>query len=220
MASLCGDLPYGKPESDDAARAHAKADAHAKASSAISRTERRLAELLLAAVDGDSHAYHVFLSELAQHLRLRLRRQLVGQGADLEDVVQEVLIAVHRSLDTFRPDVPVTAWVSAIARYKLADHFRAHARRIDMFAPLDDEVSETKAAPSTLDAFEADRDLTRLLSTLPAQQREVIVETKLTGCSVSETAARTGLSESAVKVNVHRGLKALAAKIRKRSNGN
>jgi len=135
--------------------------------------------------------------------------------------VQEVLIAVHKGLDTFRPDVPLTAWISAIVRYKLADHFRMNARRNELFEPLDEDEASASAsvtAVSRLDALDAQRDLDRLLATLPPRQRESIVQTKLWGRSVAETAASTGLSESAVKVGVHRGLKALAAKIRRKAH--
>lgn len=190
----------------------------ARQHSATLDAERRLTALLDASLHGDQHAYHRFLDELARHLRARLRRQLRQQDADVEDLVQEVLIAVHKGLDTFRPDVPLTAWISAIVRYKLADHFRMHARRAEIFEPLVDDVDLSGASP--LDSLEARRDLARLLDTLPPRQREPIEHTRLLGLSIAETARTTGLTESAVKVNVHRGLKALAAKIRGKANGN
>jgi len=196
-------------------------EGRARAAGRLADTERRLTALLEASIAGDKHAYHRFLGELARHLRIRLRKHLRQQDADVEDLVQEVLIAVHKGLDTFRPDVPLTAWISAIIRYKLADHFRTSARRGELFEPLDDDASATTAdvaAPSNLDALDARRDLDRLLATLPPRQRESIVQTKLWGRSVAETAASTGLSESAVKVGVHRGLKALAAKIKRRTH--
>lgn len=190
-----------------------------RAASPLTDTERRLTALLQASIAGDKHAYQRFLSELARHLRIRLRKHLRQQDADIEDLVQEVLIAVHKGLDTFRPDVPLTAWISAIVRYKLADHFRTSARRGELFEPLNDEATDATAdvaAPSNLNALNAQRDLDRLLATLPPRQRESIVQTKLWGRSVAETAASTGLTESAVKVSVHRGLKALAAKIKRK----
>jgi RNA polymerase sigma-70 factor, ECF subfamily len=187
-------------------------------SSSLSRTERHLSQLLSAAVGGDDRAYALFLTDLTRHIRPNLRRHLVGRNADVEDVLQEILIAVHGGLNSFRPDVPVTAWISAIVRYKLADLFRSDARHISVFEPLSEEIAENAAERSTLEPYEANRDLERLLGTLPPQQRDAIVETKLAGRSVSEAAERTGLSESAVKVYVHRGLKTLSAKLRNRSN--
>jgi RNA polymerase sigma-70 factor (ECF subfamily) len=182
----------------------------------VSDAERRLTVLLEASIAGDKRAYCRFLGELSRHLRARLRKHLWQQDADVEDLVQEVLIAVHKGLDTFRPDVPLTAWISAITRYKLADHFRMNTRRGEMFEPLENDIDVSDV--SALDAFEARRDLTRLLATLPERQRETIEQTKIWGRSVAETAATTGQTESAVKVGVHRGLKALAAKIRGKSD--
>jgi RNA polymerase sigma-70 factor (ECF subfamily) len=108
--------------------------------------------------------------------------------------------------------MPVTAWAHAIARYKLVDWFRAHAVRGARNVPLDsvEELFSTQDA----DAAQARRDLALLLGSLPDKQRLPIQHVKLEGLSVVETAQLTGLSESAVKVGVHRGLKALAARIR------
>ncbi|KDR26228.1 RNA polymerase sigma factor [Caballeronia grimmiae] len=203
-------LPTFDDEYEAAAVTH-RSDAGAKA-------ERRLAALLDASISGDKHAYRCFLDELARHLRSRLRKQLRQQDADVEDLIQEVLIAVHKGLDTFRPDVPLTAWISAIVRYKLADHFRAHFRRGEIFEPLDDDLPVSGVSP--LDSLEARRDLARLLDTLPARQRHPIEQTKLMGMSIAETAAMTGLTESAVKIGIHRGLKALAAKIKGKTHEN
>jgi RNA polymerase sigma-70 factor (ECF subfamily) len=108
--------------------------------------------------------------------------------------------------------MPVTAWVHAIARYKLVDWLRSHAARDARNDSLDDAAELFSSSDS--DAAEARRDLAQLLRTLPDRQRLPIVHMKLEGLSVVETARLTGLSESAVKIGVHRGLKALAAKIR------
>jgi RNA polymerase sigma-70 factor (ECF subfamily) len=102
--------------------------------------------------------------------------------------------------------------VHAIAKYKLIDAFRRRARRDFLTEPLDD-VLDVLAAPD-VEPGEARLDLARLLDSLPARQRLPIVYMKIEGLSVVETARRTGMSKSAVKVAVHRGLKALAAKIR------
>lgn len=174
--------------------------------------ERHLRALFVSGLDGDAAAYRMFLSELGTHLRGFLRRRLLSQPGDLEDLVQEALLAVHNARHTYRPHEPVTAWVHAIARYKLADYFRARSRHDAFNDPLED-ADELLAAPDLEPAL-AKRDLGRLLDQLPERQRLPIVHVKLEGMSVSETARMTGLSESAVKIGVHRGLKALAAKIR------
>ena len=175
--------------------------------------EERLRGLLLQGLDGDAGTYQQFLKELSAHLRAFLRRRLAQRPDEVEDLVQETLLAVHNQRHTYRTDMPVTAWAHAIARYKLIDWLRAHAAKEARHEPLDDNA-EALFATSDGDAAEARRDLGQLLGLLPDRQRLPIVHMKLEGLSVVETAQLTGLSESAVKVGVHRGLKALAAKLR------
>ncbi|NML34376.1 sigma-70 family RNA polymerase sigma factor [Paraburkholderia antibiotica] len=174
--------------------------------------ESHLRALFLLGLAGDSAAYRQFLSELGPHLRGFLRRRLYDHAADVEDLVQEILLAVHNARHTYRVEEPLTAWIHAIARYKLTDYFRARSRHDALNDPLDD-ASELLAAPD-LEPAQAQRDVAKLLEQLPDRQRLPIVHVKLEGLSVTETAKLTGLSESAVKIGVHRGLKALAAKIR------
>ena len=174
--------------------------------------EQRLRPLLLQGLEGDGNAYQRFLKELSAHLRAFLRRRLAQRPDEVEDLVQETLLAVHNQRHTYRPDLPVTAWAHAIARYKLIDWLRAHAVKGALDVPLDDAAELFSS--SDAEAAQARRDLGQLLQTLPERQRLPIVHVKLEGLSVVETARLTGLSESAVKVGVHRGLKALAARIR------
>jgi len=161
---------------------------------------------------GERAAYHEFLRELSAHLRSFLRKRLVRLPDEVEDLVQEALLAVHNQRHTYDPAQPLTAWVYAIAKYKLVDLLRRRQRRDLLTDPLDDETEVL--ASSYHEAAEARRDVGKLLDQLPDRQRLPIVHVKLEGLSVAETARVTGLSESAVKVGVHRGLKALAKKIR------
>jgi RNA polymerase sigma-70 factor (ECF subfamily) len=174
--------------------------------------EERLRTLLDRSLEGDAPSYRVFLQDLTGHLRALLRKRLHLRPHDIEDVVQEVLLAVHNGRHTWRPDEPLTAWINAIARYKLTDYLRARSRREALHEPLDDEVEIF--ASSDTEPADARRDLHKLLAQLPDRQRLPIVHVKLQGLSVEETSRLTGLSESAVKVGVHRGLRALAMKIR------
>ena len=175
---------------------------------ALRPVEERLRTLLIQALEGDAASYHTFLQDLTGHLRALLRKRLQYLPYDIEDIVQEILLAVHNGRHTWRPDDPLTAWINAIARYKLADHLRARSRREALQDPLDDEA-EIFAASDTEPA-DARRDVHKLLDQLPDRQRLPIVHVKLRGLSVEETSRLTGLSESAVKVGVHRGLRALA----------
>lgn len=178
----------------------------------VSATEDRLRELMVRGLAGDSAAYHAFLKELSAHLRAFLRKRLAWLPDDVEDLVQETLLAVHNQRHTYEADQPLTAWVHAIARYKLVDLLRRRAGREAMNDPLDDELAVFAA--SDTEAADARRDVAKLLQRLPERQRLPIQYMKLEGLSVVETARATGMSESAVKVGVHRGLKALAAMIR------
>ncbi|CDS50924.1 RNA polymerase sigma-70 factor, ECF subfamily [Polaromonas sp. CG9_12] len=175
-------------------------------------TESRLRGLMLQGLDGDAAAYHQFLKALSAHLRAYFRKRLFQRTDEVEDIVQDTLIAVHNQRHTYRTDQPLTAWVHAMARYKLIDLLRARASGESLNVPLDDELE--LFAASDIEAREAKKDLGTLLAGLPDRQRLPIVHVKLEGLSVVEAAQLTGMSESAIKIGVHRGLKALAAKIR------
>jgi RNA polymerase sigma-70 factor, ECF subfamily len=175
----------------------------------VQAIEERLKALLLRGLAGEAPAYHEFLRELTVHLRGFLRKRLAGMPEDVEDLVQEALLAVHNQRHTFDPAQPLTAWVYALARYKLVDFLRRRSRTDLLNDPLDEE-SELLAT-SENEAADARRDVATLLEQLPDRFRLPILHMKLEGLSVAETARRTGMSESAVKVGVHRGLKALAA---------
>jgi len=178
--------------------------------------EAQLQALLLAGLVGDAQAYRAFLAALALHIRAFLRRRLARRPAEIEDLLQEVLLAVHNARHTYQAQQPLTAWVQAIARYKLVDYLRSRARFEAHSTPLDDDAE--LFASSDAEPAEASRDLARLLERLPERQRLPIVHVKLQGLSVEETAQLTGLSSSAVKVGIHRGLKALARLIGGRSD--
>ena len=174
--------------------------------------ETRLRELLLQGLGGDAVAYHAFLKEISAHLRGFLRKRVNNLPDDVEDLVQEALLAVHNQRHTYDSAQPLTAWVHAIAKYKLVDWLRRRAHREHLNHPWDDEMDVFSSAET--DATDAKRDVHKLLLQLPDRQRLPIVYVKLEGMSVAEAADRTGMSVSAIKVGVHRGLKALAAKIR------
>jgi RNA polymerase sigma-70 factor (ECF subfamily) len=178
----------------------------------FTEAESRLHELLVLGLGGDSAAYHGFLKALGAHLRAYFRKRLFQRPDEVEDLVQETLLAVHNQRHTYRSDQPLTAWVHAIARYKLVDMLRARASREALTDPLDDELEVF--AQSDTDAADAKRDLGKLLDTLPDKQRLPIVHVKVEGLSVVEASKLTGMSESAIKIGVHRGMKALAARIR------
>ncbi len=172
--------------------------------------EASLAPLWQRAQAGDDAAYRMALQKMADRLRAYLRRRLTDRPEDVEDLVQETLIAVHVQRSTHDPALPVSHWMHAIARYKLVDHWRRHGRREALHDAVDD-FDDWRAEDAPQEAASARRDLRTLLAQLPPAQRRAIELTKLEGLSVAEAAVETGDSVSAIKVQVHRGLKRLAA---------
>ncbi|HEX2545758.1 MAG TPA: sigma-70 family RNA polymerase sigma factor [Ramlibacter sp.] len=175
--------------------------------------EVRLRAQFIAAQEGDAVRYREFLAALSAHLRAFFRRRMARWPDDVEDLVQETLLAIHNGRHTYHADQPLTAWVHTIARYKMVDFLRAHARNGALNDPLDEESAIF--AFSDADAFDARRDLEQILQEVPEPQRRMLVMVKLAGVSVAETARVTGVSEASVKVGVHRTLKALVARFRR-----
>jgi RNA polymerase sigma-70 factor, ECF subfamily len=176
--------------------------------------ERKLRALMIASLDGDSGSYHQLLERLTSHLRAYYRNRFarIGHGpTEAEDLMQEALIAIHTHRHTYDRSQPFTPWIHAIARYKFLDYLR---RTKSSFKDLPLENAHELTLNSDMPAVDSGLDLQRLLSEISSKAREAIQYVKLGGLSVSEAAARSGMSESAVKVAVHRGLKALALRIR------
>ncbi|MBS1852823.1 MAG: sigma-70 family RNA polymerase sigma factor [Acidobacteria bacterium] len=181
----------------------------------VTSSESELRALMLAASTGDASAYRTLLERLSSQLRAFFKNKLVlmNRGAvEAEDLVQEALFAIHTHRHTYDPSQPFTAWVYAIARYKLVDFLR-RTKYSTRNVPVDE--SEELTARDNYAGVESSLDLDRLLETLTPKVKRVIQYVKLDGLSVSEAANRCGMSESAVKVSVHRGLKSLALQISK-----
>ena len=167
--------------------------------------EAALHALMIKGLSGDTAAYSALLKRVAEALRAYFRRRLFRQPQDAEDLVQDVLMAIHAKRGTFDVSQRLTAWVYAIAQYKLIDYLR-RAKRRGVSVPIEDE-SELFFEPG--DAA-ASADVEALLEHLPEKQRETIRLVKLEELSVREAANRAGISESDVKVSVHRGMKKLS----------
>ena len=171
--------------------------------------EAELRALMRASLAGDASAHRALLSRLSANLRAYYKARLGCIGRSLteaEDLTQEALMAIHTRRHTYDPAEALTPWVYAIARYKLIDHLRhTHSSMTDL--PI--EAAEELVARNDYVGTESANDLSKLLSELPDKMRRAIQAVKLDGLSVSEAASQCGMSESAVKVNVHRGLNAL-----------
>ncbi|KUM25255.1 RNA polymerase subunit sigma [Mesorhizobium loti] len=175
------------------------------------KDEAELSGLFRAAIAGNERAYADFLHRIAALVRGFVRRKIVQGGVDPEDVVQETLLAIHVKRHTWREDAPVLPWVYAIARFKLIDAFRRRGRRIEVEI---DEIAETFAEPEAETVSE--RDINRALDGLPPTQRSVVSSISVDGHSIGETAAKLGVSETAVRVSLHRGLAAIAKRFGRR----
>ena len=173
-----------------------------------------LSALMRLARQGDDEAYRRLLLLLAAWLRAVVRRGLVAAGrgpADCEDVVQETLLAMHLKRDTWDEAQPIGPWVRAIARHKLLDHLRR--RGFHDHLDIDDHI-ESLALSDEPDADTA-IDSQRLLAGLPPRQRRIVEEISIEGRRAAEVARLLGMSEGAVRVALHRALKALAAAYRR-----
>lgn len=175
--------------------------------------ERRIA-LLTAAIDGDEAAYRAFLQDVAPYIRATARRALAAAapaGGEVEDAVQETLLAIHLKRHTWRAGEPVSPWIAAIARHKVVDALRRRGRRAEV--ALDDLAEEPEAESADRDADR--RDAERLMTKLNDRQRDIVRAISVEGASVRETAQRLAMTEVAVRVSLHRALKALAALYRR-----
>jgi len=172
-------------------------------------SEEQLKGWMVRGLDGDGAAQNRLLSALAPMLRSFFARRLRGAADDVEDLVQETLIAIHTRRATYDRERPFTAWAYAVARYKMIDHFRRSRQHVPF-----EGLEEILVAEGYQEAASAKMDVDALLGEISPKQANVIRRTKIDGQSVAEAAKAEGISEADVKVSVHRGLKALAERLR------
>ncbi|MEO8777785.1 MAG: sigma-70 family RNA polymerase sigma factor [Rhodanobacter sp.] len=179
--------------------------------------DRRRAAWMAAAQAGDRRAYEKLLADSVALIRMIAKRQ--GVAFDhLDDVVQETLLTVHRVRHTYDPTRSYDTWLMAIARRRAIDALRSHGRRDRR--ELHDEIAvdqhpDLHDASAATDSEQRARQLHDAIRTLPAGQRQAIEQLGLRELSLSEAAELTGRHAGALKVNLHRALKAL----RKRFHG-
>ena len=172
------------------------------------------AMLMRAAIAGDGNAYHRLLQSLSNSLRAAARRGFARAGVapnDVEDVIQETLLAIHLKRHTWDPDQPLGPWVRAIARHKLIDALRRRGRRIEV--PIETMLDFLAAEETQGDLDRA--DAARLVDGLKGRQKSIVRAISLEGQSIREVAQKMGMNEGAVRVALHRGLKSLASMYRK-----
>lgn len=159
--------------------------------------------LMVAAQGGQEQAYERLLRELDAWLRRYYARRLPPAAA--EDARQDVLLAIHAQRHSYSPAKPFGPWVAAIARFKWIDHVRQASRFAAL--SLSDDMTVEDRGNSAIDAVAIEH----LLRRLKPAQASVIRLVKLLGVSIEDASGATGQSVALVKVNIHRGLKKLAA---------
>lgn len=180
------------------------------------RDEQELSKLMVAAQRGDSLSYSRLLKRvreiLTKYIRNSFRRFRIHGDEAVEDVLQEVLLAIHQKRETYNPDQFFLPWMYAIARYKMIDYLRRSKVSLRHTVSLDDEMENVEALMS----LETDNhlDTEALISQLPEKQKEVLQLVKIEGLSMEEAAKKTGYSVSDVKVTVHRAIKSLQEKVK------
>ena len=165
-------------------------------------------EMMRAALNGDQKSYHALLELLARRLRANVRAaqaRFGGGNADVEDIVQEVLLAVHLKKNTWDPALPFAPWVNAIARYKITDVFRRGGNR--KFVQIDDMVAEI-AAPESQEADYSDAE--RLIGQLESRAQHIVRAISLNGKSFGDVGKELKMQEGAVRVALHRALAKLS----------
>lgn len=170
--------------------------------------EAELRGLMIGGLDGSAADHAALLRLLVPLLRAYFRKRASGADDDIEDLVQDCLIAVHVRRATYDRDRPFTAWLFAVARYKMIDHFR-RTRRLQPVEDMEDMI----VSEGFEDDAGARMDIDGLLNTLPDKQARMIRATRIDGLSVAEAAIANAIGESDVKISVHRGLKTLMARI-------
>lgn len=159
-----------------------------------------------AAQGGDREAYEALLRALLPLLR-RFTRRRVSDPEAAEDVVQDVLLLIHRARHTYRPERAFAPWWRTIARNAAIDYYRKRGRRTGRELPIEDFEIADEREPDTPQSLAP--ELQEALETLPASQRQAVELIHLQGMSVAEAAEAAGVKPGALKVRAHRGYKAL-----------
>ena len=173
--------------------------------------DRSYEDLMRATQAGNSAAYAQLLKKITPRLQQTVRGQRrFLDTADIEDIVQEILLSVHAVRATYDPRRPFMPWLMAIARNRLADSGRRHMRQHAHEVQVDDlPVTFCDDETNIVDAYGDPEALHRAIKTLPSGQREAVEMLKLREMSLKEAASTSGTSTGALKVSMHRALTTL-----------
>jgi len=176
-------------------------------SSTSTQKNEHWSKWMASAQDGDNKAYHKLLTEITPVIRKFLFNRIFDKNS-VEDILQEILIAIHRSRHTYNIEQPFDRWMFGVARYKMIDAIRKQTR-IQSREKTEENFETFLESPTNTVSEAWSFDLEKALKHLPAKQRKILILTKIEGHSMSDVAKKMDMSESAVKVSAHRAFKKL-----------
>lgn len=167
-----------------------------------------LEQLMTQAQTGDTKAYHALLTACLPLIHKIVRAKI--SDTDLhEDIVQEILISIHRAKHTYDTTQPFKPWLYAICRFRITDALRTLYKTKDNVATEDLTLELPDIHPSVTKQVEDNELIRKMMATLPEKQRNILLLMKMEGRSAAEVALAMRMSVSAVKVSAHRAIKAL-----------
>lgn len=177
----------------------------------MANSGNNLAVLMRQSLEGDAQAYATLLKETARMLRPFLSRRL-NASSEVDDVLQEILISIHKARHTYDGQRPYKPWAFAIAKFRLQDHLRAHYADhlidaedlTELEEVLPDDVTETEFSYESISAE---------VEKLPEKQATILRLMHQDGYTAKEIAGKIGMNESAVKVAAHRAYKVLRERL-------
>lgn len=161
------------------------------------------ADLLRRANGGDKASYAQFLERIAPLLRRQIAARI--PASDVEDVLQEVLISVHKARHTYDGERPIMPWLSSIAQFRITDYLRKHyaamRHQTTDIAEIEDILADvTQTAPSS-------ESIDDLLQNVPEKQKRILTLMHVEGFTARQVGQQLNMNESAVKVAAHRAMK-------------
>jgi RNA polymerase sigma-70 factor (ECF subfamily) len=165
-----------------------------------------LEDLMITAQTGDKKAYRQVFEQITPIIRSFIAKR-INKPEDIDEITQEILISVHKASQTYDPSRPFKAWLYAIIKFRLSDYLRSVYRKAEKgLDSFDEKEFEISSHDNSENAFDNKEMLEKMLTKLTKKQQDIIRMTKIDGFSMKETAEKMKMSESAVKVSVHRAL--------------
>ena len=180
-----------------------------------SNSTTTLSSLMHQAQRGDNDAYSLLLNKITPMLRSFISQKISSQY-DMEDIVQEILISIHKAGHTYDANRPFEVWMYTIARYRLNDYLRLYYKNETLKEKIQDEFEHFMGDSDVTPWAEMDESITELINALPEKQRTIVTMMKIEGYTAKETAEKVDMTETAVKVAAHRVYRKIADKLREK----